>query len=199
MLSGVVLAGGRSSRMGTPKALLRFEDEPLILHIVRTVRPLVDDVLVVTAPGEPFPLLPARVVEDDVPHQGPVGGICYGLQAAAGEFSFITSCDSPFLAPPLISYLLSLRDDFDAVVPKWDDRLQPLVAVYRRTVVPILQAQLAAHELRAVDLFRKIRTRIVDAADVARFDPDGDSFFTMNRPEDYEEALKRWREPRRID
>lgn len=192
MLSAIILAGGRSSRMGTPKALLPFADEPLIVHIVRRLQPLFDEVVVVAAPGQQLPSMPVRVVHDEVAYQGPVGGICYGLQAAAGEFGFVTSCDSAFVSPALISYLLSLRDDWDVVVPRWEDRLQPLLAVYRKTVVPHLQRQLANGELRPVHLFDKVRTRYVTEDEIRRLDPDGESFFNMNRPEDYAEALKRW-------
>jgi molybdopterin-guanine dinucleotide biosynthesis protein A len=193
MLSAIILAGGRSSRMGTPKALLLFDGEPLILHIVRLLRPMFDEVVVVAAPGQLLPELPARIVHDDVAYQGPVGGICYGLQAAAGEYGLVTSCDSAFLNQGLISYLLTLRHDYDVVCPHWEDRYQPLLAVYSRTVVPFLQAQLANGELRPVHLFDKVRTRRVAEDEIRRFDPAGDSFFNMNRPEDYAEALRRWR------
>ena len=192
MLSAIILAGGRSSRMGTAKALLPFDNEPLIVHIVRRLQPLFDEVVVVAAPGQPLPSMPVRVVHDDLAYQGPVGGICYGLQAAVGEFGLVTSCDSAFLRPSLISYLLSLRGDSDVVVPRWQDRLQPLLAIYRRSVVPHLQRQLAAADLRPVHLFDKVRTRYVGEDEIRRVDPDGDSFFNMNRPEDYAEALERW-------
>jgi len=193
MLSAIILAGGRSSRMGTPKALLPFDEEPLILHIVRVLRPLFDEVVVVAAPGQSLPDLSARIVHDEVAYQGPVGGICYGLRAAEGEFGFVTSCDSAFLNSRLISYLVSLRHDYDVVVPHWEDRYQPLLAVYRRAVVPILEAQLANGELRPVHLFDKVRTRRVEGDEIRRFDPAGESFFNMNRPADYVEALRRWR------
>ena len=193
MLSAIVLAGGRSSRMGTSKALLLFDDEPLILHIVRLLRPMFDEVVVVAAPGQSLPELPARIVHDHVAYQGPVGGICYGLQAAAGEFGFVTSCDSAFLTRGLISYLLTLRHNYDVVVPHWEDRYQPLQAVYRKMLVPVLQAQLANGELRPLHLFDKVRTRRVEEDEIRRFDPAGESFFNMNRPEDYAEALRRWR------
>lgn len=193
MLSAIILAGGRSSRMGTPKALLPFDGEPLIRHIVRTLTALFDEVVVVAAPEQSLPSLPATIVHDDVAYQGPVGGICYGLQAAGGEFGFVTSCDSAFLKPQLISHLLSLRDGHDVVVPYWEDRFQPLLAVYRKTVVPFLQAQLAKGDLRPVHLFEKVRTRRVNEDEIKRFDPAGESFFNMNRPDDYTEALRRWR------
>lgn len=193
MLTAIILAGGRSSRMGTPKALLPFDKEPLIVHIVRQLQPLFKEVIVVAAPGMQLPIMPVRLVHDDVAFQGPVGGILYGLKAAGDEFAFVTSCDSAFLQTPLISHLLSRRAGYDVVVPRWEGRLQPLLAVYRRTVLPYLEAQLAKGELRPVFLFDKVRTCFVEEDEIRRFDPEGASFFNMNRPEDYAAALTRWR------
>jgi molybdopterin-guanine dinucleotide biosynthesis protein A len=190
--TAIVLAGGKSSRMGTPKAWLLFDHEPLIVHIVSSLRRRFAEVVVVAAPGQELPSLPATVVHDDVAHQGPVGGICYGLAAAGGALAFVTSCDSAFLSLPLVTYLLSQASGFDVVVPHWEDRLQPLHAVYRRSVLPLLEAQLARRELRPVYLFDKVRTRTVGEDEIRRFDPEGASFFNMNTPEDYAEALRRW-------
>ena len=190
--TAIVLAGGRSSRMGTPKALLPFDNEPLIVHIVATLRRLFTEVVVVAAPGQDLPSMPVTLVRDDVAYQGPVGGIFYGLTAAGGEVSFVTSCDSAFLNSDLISHLLSQVSQYDVVVPYWQGRLQPLHAVYRRSVLPLLEAQLARGELRPVSLFDKVRTLRIDEDEIRRFDPEGLSFFNMNTPEDYAEALKRW-------
>jgi molybdenum cofactor guanylyltransferase len=190
--AGIVLAGGRSSRMGSPKALLPFDGDPLIVHIVNTLRLLFDEIVIVAAPGQDLPDLPATVVHDDVAYQGPVGGICYGLRAATRERAFVTSCDSAFLNPRLISHLLSLAPSHDVVVPFWDGRLQPLHAVYSRRVVPLLEAQLARNELRPVSLFDRVRTRRIDEDEIRLFDPDGASFFNMNTPDDYRAAAERW-------
>jgi molybdenum cofactor guanylyltransferase len=190
--SAIVLAGGKSSRMGTPKALLLFDGEPLIVHVVATLRRLFDEVVVVAAPGQDLPSMPATLVRDDVAYQGPVGGICYGLRAAAGEVSFVTACDTAFLSSRLISHLLSQISEHDVVVPHWQGRLQPLHAVYRRGVLPLLEGQLARGELRPVFLFDKVRTRRIDEAEIRLFDPEGSSFFNMNTREDYAAALSRW-------
>jgi molybdopterin-guanine dinucleotide biosynthesis protein A/molybdopterin converting factor small subunit len=192
VLTAIILAGGRSSRMGTPKALLPFGGEPLIVHIVRRLQPLFREIVVVAAPDGRLPSMPVTVVHDDVAYQGPVGGIYYGLKAAAGEFGFVTSCDSAFSNAALVSHLISLRDGYDVVVPRWEDRLQPLLAIYRKTVLPHLEAQLANGDLRPVHLFDKVRTRIVESEEVRRFDPEGRSFFNMNTPADYEEAASQW-------
>jgi molybdopterin-guanine dinucleotide biosynthesis protein A len=195
--TAIVLAGGKSSRMGKPKALLPFDNEPIIVHIVSTLRRLFAEVVVVAAPGQELPAMPVTLVRDDVAHQGPVGGIYYGLTASREDVSFVTSCDSAFLNPRLIGHLVSQISDHDVVVPHWQGRFQPLHAVYRRSVLPLLEAQLARGELRPIYLFEKVRTLRVDEDEIRRFDPDGSSFFNMNSPEDYAEALKRWGEPGR--
>ena len=191
--TAIVLAGGRSSRMGTPKALLLFDDEPLIVHVVEKLRRLCADVVVVAAPGQTLPPVPATLVRDEVQYQGPVAGIYYGLRAAREDVGFVASCDSAFLNLDLISHLLAQTPGHDVVVPHWQGRYQPLHAVYRRSVLPLLAEQLARGELRPVYLFDRVRTRRVDEAEIRRFDPDGSSFFNMNTPADYAEALARWR------
>jgi molybdopterin-guanine dinucleotide biosynthesis protein A/molybdopterin converting factor small subunit len=183
--------------MGTPKALLPFGNEPLIVHIVAALRRLFAEVVVVAAPGQHLPSMPVTLVRDEVAYQGPVGGIFYGLSATGGDVSFVTSCDSAFLNDDLISHLLSQISQHDVVVPHWQGRFQPLHAVYRRSLLPLLEGQLARGELRPVYLFDKVRTLRIDEDEIRRFDPEGSSFFNMNTPEDYAGALKRWSEVNR--
>ena len=182
--------------MGAPKALLPFAGEPLIVHIVRRLQPLFEDIVVVAARHQELPQVPATVVRDEVAYQGPVGGIYYGLTAARDEVALVTSCDSVFCSEILISHLLSLSPQSDVVVPRWDGRLQPLLAVYGKTVLPHLESQLASGELRAGSLFDKVRTHVVEEPEVRRFDPEGASFFNMNTPDDYAEARRRWSDVR---
>lgn len=190
--SAIILAGGKSSRMGRPKALLPFDGEPLIAHIARALRGLFDDLVVVAAAEQELPPLPATLVRDELAHQGPVAGIFYGLGAARAPVAFVTSCDAPFLNPTLITYLAAQISDCDVVVPFWQERFQPLHAVYRRSVAPLLGAQLERGELRPIALYDKVPTKRIDEAEIRRHDPEGLSFLNMNTPADYEEALARW-------
>ena len=104
----------------------------------------------------------------------------------------MTSCDVPFLNPALISYLTTQISHYDVVVPFWENRFQPLHAVYRTTVLPLLKGQLDRGELRPIYLFDKVQTCKVDEDVIRRFDPEGLSFLNMNTPDDYEHALQRW-------
>lgn len=194
--SAVILCGGKSSRMGRPKALLPFDGEPLIVHLVRRLSRRFSDLIVVCAPDQPLPRLPATVVSDEVAHQGPVGGLYYGLRAIGTDAAFVTSCDAAFLQLPVVDYLIGRLDPrdaaYDVVVPMWQDRLQPLHAVYRRCVVGKLEEQLAEQRLRPVYLYDRVPTRTVSADEVRRLDPDGLSFLNLNTEADYRAALSRW-------
>jgi molybdopterin-guanine dinucleotide biosynthesis protein A/molybdopterin converting factor small subunit len=184
--------------MGRPKALLPFGEQPLIAHIVRFLKELFADIVVVIAPDQQLPPLPVTLVRDEVAYQGPVSGIYHGLKAAGSDVSFVGSCDMPFLNLSLVSYLCSQIGDHDVVVPYWEGRFQPLLAIYRKSVAPYLQAQLQKGELRPIFLFDKVRTRKVDEEEIRRIDPEGLSFLNMNSPADYQAALERWLDSRGI-
>jgi molybdopterin-guanine dinucleotide biosynthesis protein A/molybdopterin converting factor small subunit len=194
--TAIILTGGKSSRMGQAKALLAFDGEPLIAHIARALKRMFAEIVVVAAPEQELPALPAKIVRDEVAYQGPVGGIYYGLSAAGGEFSFVISCDAPFLNSALIAYLTAQISGYDVVVPYWEERYQPLHAVYRKSVLPLLKEQLERGELRPIYLFDKVRTRKIEAEEIKRLDPDGLSFLNMNTQQDYQAASQRWREMR---
>jgi molybdenum cofactor guanylyltransferase len=190
--TAVVLTGGKSSRMGRPKALLPFDGEPLIAHIVRRLGRVFAETVIVAAPDQELPPLPVSLVHDDVAYQGPVSGIYHGLKASTQEVCFVTSCDAPFLNFTLVSHLLSQIADFDVVVPFWQERFQPLHAIYRTSVAPLLKDQLERGELRPIFLYDKVRTHKVHEDEIRRLDPEGLSFLNMNSPAEYDAALQLW-------
>jgi molybdopterin-guanine dinucleotide biosynthesis protein A/molybdopterin converting factor small subunit len=190
----IILAGGKSSRMGRPKALLPFDGEPLITHVVRRLAGAFAEVVVVAAPSQELPQLPVTVAHDDVAYQGPVSGIYHGLRAAAREVCFVTSCDAPFLDLSLIAHLASRMAGHDVVVPFWQNRFQPLHALYRRGVAPLLREQLERGELRPISLYDRTRTCKISEEELRPFDPEGLSFLNMNSPAEYETALRLWSE-----
>jgi len=197
--TAVILTGGKSSRMGRPKALLPFDGEPLIAHVVRGLKKMFAEAVVVAAAEQELPILPAVLVRDEVAYQGPVSGIYHGLKASTKQVCFVTSCDAPFLNLQLIAHLLSQISDCDVVVPYWQERYQPLHAVYRTSVLPLLKEQLERGELRPIFLYDKVRTRKVDEDEIRRFDPEGLSFLNMNSPADYDAALARWKNRQRVE
>jgi molybdenum cofactor guanylyltransferase len=196
--TAVVLTGGKSSRMGRPKALLPFDDEPLIAHIVRRLGRVFAEIVVVAAPDQELPPLPVALVHDQVAYQGPVSGIYHGLKAATKEVCFVTSCDAPFLNLTVILHLLSQATDWDVVVPFWQERFQPLHAIYRTSVAPLLKDQLERGELRPIFLYDKVRTRKINEDEIRGLDPEGLSFLNMNSPADYDTTLQLWSKKKSI-
>jgi molybdopterin-guanine dinucleotide biosynthesis protein A len=196
--TAIILTGGKSSRMGRPKALLPFDGEPLVAHVVRSLQKLFAEAVVVAAPEQELPKLPALLVRDEVAYQGPVSGIYHGLNASTQEICFVTSCDAPFLNLDLIAHMISQVSDCDVVVPFWEGRYQPLHAVYRTSCAPLLGAQLERGELRPIFLYDKVRTRKIHEDEIRRFDPDGLSMLNMNSPEEYDAAQQLWAQQKAV-
>ncbi|WP_051581343.1 molybdenum cofactor guanylyltransferase [Pseudonocardia acaciae] len=204
--AGIVLAGGRSSRMGTPKAGLEWHGSTLLRRTVEVLAQAVDGpVLVVAAPGQGLPALPGgvRVVTDPEPAgRGPVVGLATGLRAA-GELgaatAFCCATDLPFLHPAYVRRVLAALtgDDVDVALPHVGGHRQPLAAGYLTSLAPTLAAMSEAGELRLGALFPKVRTRELTPAtlladpDLARADPHLESVTNVNSPDDYAAARSR--------
>jgi molybdopterin-guanine dinucleotide biosynthesis protein A len=203
MTAGIVLAGGRSSRMGTPKAALEWHGSTLLRRTTGLLARTVDGpVLVVRAPGQSLPELDAaiEVVEDPAEGLGPLQGLAAGLAAVAGraEFAFVCSTDLPFLHPAFVRRVLAAVDEHaDVVLPKARGFPQPLAAAYRTSLAPLVDKLIAADRLRPAFLFEECRvTRLDDAtllADpmLAAHDPQLDSVLNVNEPADYDIARQR--------
>jgi molybdenum cofactor guanylyltransferase len=192
--SAIVLAGGRSARMGEPKATLRFGNITLIERTVIELARAFDDIVVVAAPESEAIELPAlgtvTIMHDENAYQGPVGALARGLLAVRHELAFAGSCDLPLLRAEVASWLMSLVGDFDAVIPMIGKRLQPLHAVYRRRCAEALDAMLSRGEHRLSGVAEGVNARIVSEDEYRRADPDVLSCFNINTPEDYARAVK---------
>lgn len=205
--AGVVLAGGRSARMGTPKAALQWHGSTLLCRTVGVLRRAVDGPLVVVrAPGQPLPDLPSQVDVVDDPEEGlgPLQGIAAALAALDGraESAFVSSTDLPFLHPVFVRRVLAaLTADPaghpDVVLPIARGYPQPLAAAYRVALAGLVADLVAAGDLRPAFLFRRCTTlRLDDAAlladpALAAADPTLESVVNVNSPEDYRAALRR--------
>ena len=201
--AGIVLAGGRSSRMGSAKAALEWHGSTLLRRVTGLVARGVDGpVIVVRAPGQHLPALPAGVdvVEDAREGRGPLEGLAAGLAALDGDFdvAYASSTDAPLLHPAFVRRVAGAVDeDVDVALPQARGHTQPLAAAYRTTLLPILERLLADDRLRPAFLFDECRVRRLDEAAlladsaVAALDPELDSVLNLNEPADYEAARAR--------
>ena len=186
----IVLAGGRSSRMGRDKASLPIGGRTLLEHVVARVAPLVRDVVVVAAAGQALPPTSARVVRDRAPELGPLPALAAGLATITTPWTFLLACDGAFVRPELLRALAAEAQDSRAVMPRWSGRLQPLVALYARTVAPDVAALVASGERRLHVVATLAGVRVVEEARLTQHDPDGRSFRTVNTPDEYAAALR---------
>lgn len=193
-VGGIVLCGGQSQRMGRPKAWLPIGGEQMLPRVVRLLREAVEPVVVVAAPEQDVPPVPAEVavVRDAHKGRGPLQGLAAGLQALQGsaDAAYVSSCDVPFLQPRFVRRLLDLLGEHMICVPRVGDYHHPLAAVYRREVGSAVERLLAEDRLRPYFLFQAVPTRVVEAAELADVDPTFQTLRNLNTPEDYEAALR---------
>ena len=189
---GIVLAGGKSTRMGASKALLPFGPETMLQRVVRLLGGVVTPLVVVAAAGQELPRLPAGIIVtyDEREGRGPLEGLRAGLKALpeAIDAAYVTSCDVPLLVPGFVVQMLGLAQGYDAAVMEIDGFTHPLSAVYRRTTLPVVEDLLAHDRLRPLLLFQAVRTRRIAPAEMTA-DPGLQTLRNLNTREDYEQAL----------
>jgi molybdenum cofactor guanylyltransferase len=193
-VAGVVLCGGRSSRMGRPKAWLPFGRELMLPRVVRLLGEAVDPVIVVAAPGQDVPPLPEAIciVRDEKEGCGPLQGLAAGLKALHGQADaiYLSSCDAPFLRPTFVQRLIALLGKAVVCVPRVGDYHHPLAAVYRMEAIEAVERLLAQNRLRPFFLFETVQTRVVEIAELVDIDPTLQSLRNLNTPEEYDAAKR---------
>jgi len=185
-VSGIVLAGGMSARMGRDKALLPFGSTTLLAHVVEIVRTVTAPVIVVAGVADQY-ALPGRVrvIGDLYPNAGPLGGIVTGLKAVDAGYHLITACDMPFLRPELLHRLLKEAEGYDGAVPEVNGRPEPLCAVYHSRCAERLRASLESGERAVHRALQSLSIRHVEEDRLRQADPDLVSFTNLNTPEEY--------------
>ena len=192
---GMILCGGRSSRMGRDKASLPFGSELMLQRVLRLVTEGLSGgpIVVVAAQGQELPALPAsvRIARDQNPEHGPLEGLAAGMEVLdqVADTAFVTSCDVPLLSPDVIRLLLSTPGEWDAVVPQEERFLHPLCAVYRTSTLTTIRQLLARDEYRPRAMFQQVRTVCMPVETLRTVDPELLSLINLNHPEDYQRAL----------
>ena len=191
-VSAIVLAGGKSLRLGRSKAFETIGGKSLIEHVLERVRPLTSQILIVTS-REQFDLLAASKAEtltDIYPSKGSLVGIYTGLLASPSSHSIVVACDMPFLNTELLHYMVELAPDFDAVIPRLGERMvEPLHAIYAKSCLDSIKLQLERNQLQVNSFLDSVRVRYVERAECQRLDPQLLSFFNINNQSDLERAI----------
>lgn len=190
-MTSIILAGGKSSRLGRSKALQIIEGKSLIQGVVDRLAILSTEIIIVTARGEAIPCSSAvriKTVADIYPAKGPLVGIYSGLLASSSSRAIVVGCDTPFLSVGLLKYMIQISSIFDVVVPRIKDKLEPLCAVYSKSCLVPIQELLEQNELRIAELFSMVKVKYVEEDELNRFDPKHLSFFNINSQDDLDRA-----------
>lgn len=183
-VSGIILAGGRSSRMGRDKTLILYKNETLIARTVNELRGVVDDIVIASNHTAKYNLAGVREVPDTYPGMGPLGGLYAGLAAAKYEDAFVVAGDLPFFTGRLAAWLLARKDGYDAVVPRIGGNWEPLTAVYSRGCLGPIGDCLQAGLKKVYQFYPAVRVLAVSEEELRTAGFTTDVFYNLNAPED---------------
>lgn len=190
-MTSIILAGGRSSRLGRDKALQVVGGKPLIQWAVDRLATISTEIIIANARGEEIPCsskVRSNTVADIYPGKGPLAGIYSGLIAASSPRAIVVSCDTPFVSVGLLEYMIQTCPGSDIVVPRMKEKVEPLCAVYSKDCVNPIQELLERNELKIIELYPMVTVRYIEEAEIDRFDPEHLSFFNINSQADLDKA-----------
>lgn len=189
MISIAIQAGGQSRRMGQDKGLVPLNNVPLIEHVISNLTGLADETIITTNHPENYQYLNLPLASDKYPGAGALNGLQTALEAAHGEHVFVIACDMPFVNSDLVRYIFSNANKADVVIPHFEDKFQPLHALYHRNnCLPAIKQVLSKNQKRMISFYPLIAVHKISWQEIARFDPGGQSFKNINTPEELAQA-----------
>ena len=183
-MGAIILAGGKSLRMGENKAFIEIDGVPIITRIYTLLKGLFREVVIVTNEKDQFKNFDSKVYVDLLPDKGALGGLYTGIFFSTFQYSFCVACDMPFIKKSLVQYLMSTTKDEDVIVPRTSDGLQPLHAIYSKSCLEPIKKMIDEGKYKIIDFYHLVRISIVDEKDFLRIDPLRESFINVNTPEE---------------
>ncbi len=188
-ITGIILAGGKNSRMGTHKAFLKFGKKFLIELIIDIHLQFTKNIIIVTDDKKRFKKISnVELVEDEISYRGPLSGMLYGLKATNNYFNLITSCDSPFIQKNLVEHLINIafkEKEYDIVIPYLENKYEPLLAIYSTACIQWIQKTLDNNCFKITDFFTNVKIKKVFQKEIVKFDPEFKSFININTPQEF--------------
>jgi molybdopterin-guanine dinucleotide biosynthesis protein A len=189
-MTGIVLSGGESRRMGTDKAFLKIGGLPLIEHVIRALRSVAERIIIVSNFPEAYASYNAEIATDAFKKRGSLIGLYSGLLRSQDEYNIVVACDMPFLNSRLLSHMSGLAAGYDIIVPKPAELIEPLHAIYHKGLIPVIEDHIKRDQRKIRGIFEGRRIRYVTEEEINRFDPARRSFINLNTPEEYEEVTQ---------
>lgn len=186
-----IIAGGKSSRMGTDKAFVKVLGRPLIEDLIGNLSGLGQEMILITNQPDGYRYLGLPLFSDVLPDKGALGGLYTALYHSTQPRTLCVACDMPFINRPLLEHLIALSIEGDVIVPRLNSEAEPFRAVYaREACLGPIRTSLDSNRMRMISFFPQVRVHWVEQTDIERFDPKHLSFFNVNTPEDLIEARR---------
>ena len=197
-MTGVILAGGKNSRIGLNKAFLEIGGKKIIDRTIEIYKKIFDEILIITNTPEDYQYLTESVIlgeaknlklkiyTDLIPHRGSLGGIYTGLHYSKSDYAFFAACDMPFLNERVIRHIIKVARDYDIIVPYFKHRLHPLHAVYSKKCLPLIKVMVGKNRLKIKDLFLKCKVKRITDIPETKLPP----FSNINTMRDFRRADK---------
>lgn len=190
-MSAVILAGGKSSRMGQDKAFLKIGNRTIVEYQLQRLSPLFEELLLSTNLPEKFAHLGLETVQDFIPDRGPLVGIYSSLLKARYSHLFAIACDMPFISPGLITYMKEDCKDYDVTVPETERGLEPLHAIYSKTCLPAMKEYVGKKDGkgRVIEFFPQVKVRVVTKEEISSIPGGNEAFLNFNTMEEYQKQV----------
>ncbi|MHB1126493.1 MAG: molybdenum cofactor guanylyltransferase [Bacillota bacterium] len=188
--TGIILSGGKNTRMGVNKAFLDLGQGKIIEGTVKKLKGLFPEVIIVTNDHQHYRYLDTKIISDIIPGMGPLSGIHAGLEASKTHINFIIACDLPFMETELVRYMVGQAPGYDVVVPQMGDYLQPLHAVYCKTCLPPISRCLQQGISKVIAFYHQIRIKYIGETQLEKFCHPNLNFYNVNTPDELSKAVE---------
>jgi len=189
-MNAVILVGGKSSRMGTNKAFLELKGKTFIELQIELLREMFDEISISANTPSEYEYLNLPIFKDIYPGKGPLGGIYTSLINSSSLHTFMLACDMPFVGPELIKHLKDLTKEYDVVIPKSENGLEPLHAFYSKNCIEPIKRELDENNLRIRSFFPQVNVKIVELDSLTSSDHFKNSIKNLNTMADYEDVTE---------
>jgi len=188
-IGAIILAGGKSRRFGTDKAVYSFQGKPLIENVIKIVERVTRNIFIISNSPEQMDFLNYPVFQDIIQGAGPLGGIYTGLIHSEFELNLVLPCDMPHISTDCLDFLISNTNGNDITVPLHKNRLEPLCAVYSRSCIPHIKDQIETKDVQVFQFYDKVDTLKINFSDDLPFYNDR-LFSNINFKQDLQKLSK---------
>ena len=161
MITGIILAGGKSTRMGKDKGLIAINKKPMIQHVIDAITPFVSSIIIISN-NSAYKRFGFKVYSDLLKNKGPVGGIYTALSISNTEKNLIVSCDTPFISSDLLTILKNKRNNCDIIIPKYNNKIHPLIGIYSKKNTDYFKQSIINNQLKLIELILKLNHLIIN-------------------------------------